>query len=87
MKIFPVLFSRSSRKDLESLDARLVEKIFPKIEALSQNPRPMGCKKLKGSLGLWRIRIGDYRVVYSVSEEPRLIEIMVIRHRRDVYRS
>lgn len=86
MKIFSVLFSRSARKDLENLETRLVEKIFPKIEALSERPRPIGCKKLKGSPNLWRIRIGDYRVIYSISEAPRLVEIMFVRHRRDVYR-
>jgi mRNA interferase RelE/StbE len=70
---------------LESLDAALVQRIFPKIEALAIQPRPTGCRKLRGENRLWRIRVGDYRVVYSVDDAKRLIDITAVRHRRDVY--
>jgi len=64
MADYRITFARSARKELERLPAGLVERILEKIEALSDNPRPAGVTKLKGQKGLWRLRVGDYRVVY-----------------------
>jgi len=56
------------------------------ISALASDPRPNGCKKLKGSEGeLWRIRVGDYRVVYFIEDEIELVDIQRVRHRKEVY--
>ena len=56
------------------------------IDNLSIEPRPSGCKKLKGSLErLWRIRIGDYRVIYSIEDKIEVLDIRRVRHRKDVY--
>ncbi|HLA94176.1 MAG TPA: type II toxin-antitoxin system RelE/ParE family toxin [Pyrinomonadaceae bacterium] len=85
MSDYSVTFTRSARKELESLPATLVDRIFPKIEALVGNPRPSGCKKLKGSFDLWRIRVGEYRVIYSILEKQIRIEIIAVRHRRKAY--
>jgi len=57
----------------------------PKIEALAQVPRPPGSKKLKGGKDLWRVRIGDYRVVYSVNDDEKEIQVTRIAHRREAY--
>ena len=57
-----------------------------KIETLALNPRPTGCKKLSGAKDLWRLRVGDYRMVYKIDDARRIVDIAVIRHRRDVYR-
>lgn len=54
-----ITFAQSARKELERLSAGVVSRIFPRIEALAQNPRPPGCRKLRGFENLWRIRIGD----------------------------
>jgi mRNA interferase RelE/StbE len=75
----------SARKELERLPAKLVERIFPKLEGLASDPRPTGCKKLKGGQRDWRIRIGDYRVVYTIDDEKLLVSVMRIRHRSEVY--
>jgi mRNA interferase RelE/StbE len=56
-----------------------------KIESLAQNPRPPGCKKLKGYKDKWRIRIGDWRVVYIIDDETKLVSVTRIAHRREVY--
>ncbi|WP_448573903.1 type II toxin-antitoxin system RelE family toxin [Trichothermofontia sp.] len=56
------------------------------IRALAEESRPSGCKKLKGREG-WRIRVGDYRVVYDIDDEAQTVLIVHIGHRRDVYRS
>jgi mRNA interferase RelE/StbE len=61
---YSIRFARSARKELEHLYASVVSRIFPKIEALAENPHPPGCRKLQGLEDLWRIRVGHYRVVY-----------------------
>lgn len=86
MANYAVTFSRSARKQLEKLPASLVERIFPKIESLASNSRPAGCKKLKGAENLWRIRVGDYRVVYAVNDSMQAVDIIAVRHRSEVYR-
>jgi mRNA interferase RelE/StbE len=81
-----VTFSRSARKELEKLPQQLVERIFPKIESLAVAPRPAGCKKLKGGQNLWRLRVGDYRVVYSVDDACMTVDIVAVGHRSEAYR-
>jgi len=53
--------------------------------ALARNPRPSGCKKLKGHKDIWRIRVGDYRIVYTVDDREMVIRVGRIAHRREVY--
>ena len=85
MPDYTICFARSARKELEALEKNIVNRIFPKIEALSKQPRPSGCKKLVGNKYLWRIRIGDYRVVYAIYDNKHLVDIIAVRHRKDVY--
>ena len=83
---YAITFARSARKELENLDQALVNRIFPLIESLAQNPRPPKCKKLSGVQNLWRIRIGNYRVVYHICDADKVIDIVAVRHRREAYR-
>jgi len=83
---YAVLFARSARKELENLPVLAGRKILSTIERLKTNPRPSGVRKLKGVENLWRLRVGEYRVVYAVDDTHNLIDIQVIRHRKDVYR-
>jgi mRNA interferase RelE/StbE len=83
---YTVVFARSARKELQALDRTIAGRILKRIEALRLEPRPSGCKKLEGTDDLWRIRIGDWRVVYSVDDARALVEVSVIRHRREAYR-
>jgi mRNA interferase RelE/StbE len=83
---YAITFVRAARKELENLDAALVAKIFRAIESLAHNPRPANCKKLSGVQNRWRIRIGDYRVVYQISDDEKVVDIVAVRHRREVYR-
>ncbi|HVF27214.1 MAG TPA: type II toxin-antitoxin system RelE/ParE family toxin [Pyrinomonadaceae bacterium] len=80
-----ITFARSARKELESLEARIVSRIFPKIEALAREPRPAGCRKLEGEQNLWRIRVGDYRVIYAVYDDKCAVDIIAVRHRSKAY--
>ena len=86
MDEYSVVFARSARRELEALPTSVVERVFPRIESLANVARPAGCRKLSGQRNLWRLRIGDYRVVYSVDDLRRIVEINAVRHRRDAYR-
>jgi mRNA interferase RelE/StbE len=83
---YTVVFARSARKELQALDRTVAARVLKRIEALRLEPRPSGCKKLEGTEDLWRIRIGDWRVVYAVDDARALVEVSVIRHRREAYR-
>lgn len=85
MPDYEVTFARSARKELESLSTSVVNRIFPRIEALAKDPRPHGCRKLRGERFLWRIRIGDYRVIYAVYDDKHLVDIIAVRHRSKAY--
>ena len=84
--IYSIVFARSARKDLEKLDRTIALRVLKKTEDLLKNPRPVGCKKLSGQNSLWRIRSGDYRIVYSIDDVKRIIDVSMIRHRGDVYK-
>ena len=80
-----VILPRSVQKQLARLDAGVAGRIEDALLELENHPRPAGVKKLKGRDG-WRIRVGDYRVIYEIHD--RILQIIVIQigHRRDVYR-
>ena len=75
----------AAQKELDALDDFLFARIDRKILALADDPRPIGSKKLKGYKDSWRIRIGDWRVVYIVDDAARLVRITRVAHRREVY--
>ena len=83
---YSLIFTRSARKDLEALEAHAVQRIFPKIESLAKEHRPSGCRKLQGQRNLWRIRIGNYRVVYGIYDNEQIVDIILIRHRKEAYK-
>ena len=86
MQSYEIVFARSARKELQALPNTAAERILVKIELLASNARPSGCKKLRGHSSLWRIRVGEYRVVYNIDDSNRTIDISVIRHRNEAYR-
>ncbi len=85
MASYDVALTSSAEKELKRLPGKLVERIIPRLEGLGSDPRPAGCKKLKGGDREWRIRVGDYRVVYTIDDTKRLVEVMRVRHRSEVY--
>lgn len=86
MADFAVFFARSAEKELGRFAEPLCSRILTRIEALARDPRPHGCRKLEGGAGLWRVRIGDYRVLYSIDDRRRTVDVIAIRHRADAYR-
>lgn len=85
MAKYRITFARSARHELEVLDPSVICRILPKIEFLATHPRPHGSRKLTGEKNLWRIRIGDYRVIYSIFDHEQQIDITAVRHRREAY--
>lgn len=85
MDEYDIVFARSARKELEVLPLRIQARVLRGIEALGAQPRPPGSRKLVGSSNLWRLRIGDYRVVYAVDDTRRVVDVNAIRHRKDAY--
>lgn len=86
MADYTVTFARSARKELEQLPDEIAGRILERTENLAAQPRPSGVVKLVGGKNLWRIRVGDYRVVYAIDDAQRLVDVSIIRHRREVYR-
>jgi mRNA interferase RelE/StbE len=74
----------SAEKELKRLSGQLNARIVPRLEGLASNPRPPGCKKLKGGDKEWRIRVGDYRVVYTIDDATLLVVVTRVRHRSEV---
>jgi mRNA interferase RelE/StbE len=84
--VYRVFLERAAEKDLKRLSAEIHDRVITAIRGLAQNPRPPGCRKLAGSENDWRIRVGDYRIVYEITDEIRVVRVNRVRHRRDVYR-
>ena len=86
MAAYAVVFARSARKELQNLDPQVARRILKQVEALVNDPRPSGVVKLEGATDLWRIRVGQWRVVYRISDRERLVDVVAVRHRGDAYR-
>ena len=82
---YSVLFLPRADREFAALSKSNFERVKRAIDGLADNPRPMNCQKLKGRGG-WRIRAGDYRVVYDIDDSARTVIIANISHRREVYR-
>jgi mRNA interferase RelE/StbE len=86
MARYAVEFRRSAEKDLRRLDPLVQRRVLRAAGNLATNPRPDGCRKLQGSENAFRIRVGDYRIVYTVDDAVLIVAVERIRHRREVYR-
>jgi mRNA interferase RelE/StbE len=82
---YKVAILRRAQKELGSLPGEAYVRVRDAIVALAEDPRPSGCLKLTGRDG-WRIRIGSYRVVYEIDDSSRVITVLHVGHRRDVYK-
>lgn len=83
--MYEIVFARSARKELQALPQAMAERVLKKVESLAARPRPPGCKKLRGHSNLWRIRVGEYRVVYTIDDEKSVVDVSVVRHRSEAY--
>ena len=83
--MYKVDITRAARKNLRKLSNVAFLRIRPKLRALADNPRPPGCRKIVSEKDRYRMRIGDYRILYSIDDEQREVVIHRIAHRKEVY--
>ena len=83
---YKVLFQPSAVRELGKLARDAQVRVMARIESLAKEPRPAGVKKLEGMKELYRLRVGDYRVVYRIQDERLVVLVVRIAHRRDAYR-
>ena len=82
---YTIVLTRSARKDLGRLDLQVTRRIGAAIDALMLDPRPPGCIKIKSEDGVWRIRVNDYRIGYSIHDAAQVVTVLRIGHRSDFY--
>ena len=83
---YSVEVSPAAERQLKKLPAILQARIVRRLRHLGENPRPPGAKKLAEAESLWRVRVGDHRVVYELRDKERIIVVLKIAHRSEVYR-
>ena len=85
--MYTINIVQSALRELQKLEKPAIKRLEKAITALAKNPRPIGVKKLRGNTdALYRIRSGDYRVIYSIEEEIKVVDIRKIGHRKDIYK-
>lgn len=82
---YTVLVKPSAHKELEALPDSVLARIIRKMETLADLPRPPGCRKLHGYKNQWRVRVGDWRLLYTIDDDNFLANVTRIAHRREVY--
>ena len=87
MVSYQVLLKKSVYKDLKNINPIYVQRIIEKIKELSTNPFPRDSEKLMGSENFYRLRVGDYRVVYQVDNKNKTVIVYYVRHRKTAYKS
>lgn len=83
---FRIELAPGASRQVRKLDPSARRRVQAAVELLAQEPRPSGARKLVGGAGEWRVRTGDYRVVYEVHEDVLLVLVVAVGHRRDIYR-
>lgn len=84
--MYTLLIKRSAERDLRRLPRVILQRVNKKILALRDDPRPPGVRKLIGDLEGWRVRVGDYRIVYQIDDDEQTVTIVRVKHRREAYR-
>jgi mRNA interferase RelE/StbE len=86
MSRYRIEFAPAAARQLGALPKKMQMRVASRIDALAENPRPQDCLKLRGSKDTWRIRVGDLRILYQVTDEEVLILILRVAHRKDAYK-
>jgi mRNA interferase RelE/StbE len=84
--VYQVVIERRAEKEMDRLAQQVRRRVVEAILGLASDPRPSGCRKLFGSNDDWRIRVGDYRIIYQIVDAVRVVRVNRVRHRREVYR-
>ena len=86
MDVYKLCWKESVRKDFRRLPSVIIPQVIKKVESLPTNPTPINSKKLKDTEHTYRVRVGDYRIVYQINQADKEIVITRVRHRKDVYK-
>ena len=87
MARYKILVKPSANKEINAVGQKKDrQRIVLRIQSLGENPRPSGCEKLAGHLDRYRVREGNYRILYSIDDEKLLVDVVKVGHRKDVYR-
>lgn len=86
MASYKIRWKRSAERDLQNIDPQQIPRIIDSVESLIVNPFSSQCRKLRGSERDYRIRVGDYRVIYKVDNKEKVVLVYHVRHRREAYR-
>jgi mRNA interferase RelE/StbE len=85
MAEYAIQIARSAEKEIENLPANVLQRVTQKIDQLAVTPRTAGCVKLQAARNRWRIRVGNYRIIYAINDAQRLLDVIAVRHRREAY--
>lgn len=83
---YQVVYVAAAGRDIDRLPPHVLPRIREAALHLADDPRPSQSKKMQGSATTWRLRVGDYRVIYEIDDARRLVSVTRVRHRREVYR-
>ncbi len=83
---YTVKLDPRAEKELAAADSVMRRRLYTAMVALTVNPRPAGVKRLRGPVDLWRVRVGDWRILYNIADRLLLVTVVKIAHRREVYR-
>jgi len=86
MESYRLLVRPAVHRDVKHIPGLVLQRIMNAMRSLAENPLPRGASKLHGSENTFRIRVGDYRIIYDVDRAERVVNILHVAHRRDVYR-
>ena len=86
MTAYRVFLTPAADRQLAKLPGPVREMVAAVLVTLASNPRPTGCVKLSGSTDLWRVRVRDYRIIYTIADDQLVVTVVTIGHRKDVYR-
>jgi len=84
--VYEVYLERAAEKDLRRLDTEDFHGVISRIKNLKKNARPPRCHKIAGSKRDWRIRVGNYRILYEIDLKTKVVKVMRVKHRREAYR-
>ena len=84
--MYELYLERAAERDLKRLRKELFEKIISAIQRLADNPRPLGCRRIVSTQNDWRIRVGNYRIIYEINENEQSVRVLRVRYRREAYR-
>ena len=84
--MYEIYLEIGAEKDLKKLQVEDFHRVISKVKDLADNFRPSGSRKISGSKNDWRIRVGDLRIIYEIDEKLKIVRVMRVKHRREVYR-